>query len=73
MPRDLEGRPKIPALPGNWHLDKARVQLQAVLAKAYADGCVVEVIMKDISTVRYQPQCLWEWARMAAEVVERYG
>jgi len=34
---------------------------------------VVEVIMKDISTVRYQPQRLWEWARMAAEVTERYG
>ena len=23
--------------------------------------------MKDISTVRYQPQRLWEWARMARQ------
>ena len=27
-----------------------------------ARGCHVELIMKDISTVRYQPQRLWEWA-----------
>jgi hypothetical protein len=35
-----------------------------------ARGCVVEVILKDISTVRYQPKHLWEWARIAAEVTE---
>ncbi len=26
--------------------------------------------MKDISTVRYQPQRLWEWAEIAMEVAE---
>jgi hypothetical protein len=26
--------------------------------------------MKDISTVRYQPRRLWEWAAMAMEVVQ---
>ena len=56
-----------------WHLDKAEHELENVLSKAKAHGCVVEVIMKDISTVRYQPQRLWEWARMATEVTERYG
>ena len=29
--------------------------------------------MKDISTVRYQPQRLWEWARMASEVTDTYS
>ena len=29
--------------------------------------------MKDISTLRYEPQRLWEWAPMASEVTERYG
>ncbi|MCE5258622.1 MAG: hypothetical protein LLG44_06100 [Chloroflexi bacterium] len=33
-------------------------------------GCRVELILKDISTMRYQPQRLWEWARIAREVVE---
>ena len=33
-----------------------------------ARGCHVELIMKDISTVRHQPQRLWEWAAIAMEV-----
>lgn len=57
----------------NWHLDKAEHELQTVLAKAKAHGCVVEVIMKDISTLRYEPQRLWEWAQMASEVTWRFG
>jgi hypothetical protein len=31
-------------------------------------GCPVEFILKDISTVRYQPQKLWEWADVAMKV-----
>jgi len=57
----------------NWHLDKAENELRTVLSKAKAHGCVVEVIMKDISTLRYEPHRLWEWARMASEVTERFG
>jgi hypothetical protein len=29
----------------------------------------MEFIMKDISTVKYQPQRLWEWAELAMQVV----
>ena len=36
-------------------------------------GCHRELIMKDISTVRYQPQRLWEWAEIAMEVAEDYA
>jgi hypothetical protein len=36
-------------------------------------GCVVEVILKDISTVRYQPRRLWEWAETAAAVTEEFA
>jgi hypothetical protein len=56
-----------------WNLDKARNELETVLGKAKAHGCVVEVIMKDISTLRYEPQRLWEWAQMAREVTDHYG
>ncbi len=31
----------------------------------------VEFILKDISTVRYQPQRLWEWADIAMDVIRR--
>ena len=34
---------------------------------------MVEVIMKDISTVRYEPQRLWEWSQMATELTAQYG
>ena len=50
-----------------WNLGRARNELREFLEKAR--GCVVEIIMKDISTVRYQPQRLWEWAAMAKEEV----
>jgi len=48
-----------------WNLGRARAELRQFLEKAR--GCVVEIIMKDISTVRYQPRRLWEWATMAME------
>jgi len=51
--------------------DQARRNLVDVLDRT--DGCVVEVILKDISTVRGDPQRLWQWAEMARDVVERYG
>ena len=35
-----------------------------------ARGCHVEIILKDISTVRYDPRRLWEWERIAMEVVQ---
>ena len=34
---------------------------------------MVEVILKDISTVRNEPRRLWKWAEMAMDVVEKYG
>jgi hypothetical protein len=33
-------------------------------------GCPLEIILKDISTVRYEPQRLFKWAKIAMEVVE---
>ncbi len=50
---------------GAWRPELARKELRESLQKAR--GCVVEVIMKDISTVCYAPERLWEWARIAAE------
>jgi hypothetical protein len=52
-----------------WRPDAARADLVAFLEAAR--GLPVEVIMKDVSTVRYRPQRLWEWEKMAMEEVER--
>ena len=55
-----------------WNPQKARADLTRVLDKARG-VCHVEIIMKDISTVRYRPRSLWDWARIAMEVAEGYA
>ncbi|MBI4472169.1 MAG: hypothetical protein HY646_05840 [Acidobacteria bacterium] len=50
-----------------WNPRRARAELEEVLTQTR--GCVVEVIMKDISTVRNEPRRLWEWADLAMQVV----
>ena len=54
-----------------WNPAEVRKDLEEKLEKA--KDCVVEIHMKDISTVRYQPQRLWQWAQIAAEVTEKYA
>ena len=55
-----------------WDPEAVRRDMEEKLEKARRFGCVLEIHMKDISTVKYQPQRLWEWARIAAEVAEKY-
>jgi len=55
----------------DWHPERARHDLREFLEQA--KGCHVELIMKDISTVRYQPQRLWQWAEIAAEVAREFA
>jgi len=54
-----------------WDPEAVRKDMEEKLAKA--KSCIVEIHMKDISTVRYQPQRLWEWAQIASEVTEKYA
>jgi hypothetical protein len=55
-----------------WHPERARAELREFLEQA-GERCHVELIMKDISTVRYQPQRLWEWAAIATETAEAFA
>ena len=55
-----------------WQPDRARADLVEFMEATGGAGHV-EFIMKDISTVHYQPQRLWEWARIAMEVAEQYA
>jgi hypothetical protein len=54
-----------------FNLEKARAELREALDAT--QDCRVEVILKDISTVRYEPQRLWQWAAMASEETARYA
>jgi hypothetical protein len=50
----------------DWDLAKAKADLQGALKKM--EGCSVEIVAKDLSTIQNEPQRLWEWSRMASEV-----
>jgi hypothetical protein len=48
---------------------QARKEIREYLDQA--QGCHSELIMKDISTVKYKPQNLWTWEKIAMEEVLR--
>jgi hypothetical protein len=56
-----------PAIFISWDPEEAKHQLTEF--QDIAKGCNTEYIMKDISTVKYQPQRLWEWAELAMKIV----
>ncbi len=51
--------------------DAVRADLRRTIEAASRHGLGLEMILKDISTVRYQPQRLWRWAEIAAEETVR--
>ena len=53
----------------SWHPDLARRDLAELLEKTR--GLHLEIILKDIHTTRSEPQRLWDWAKMAMEMVTR--
>ncbi len=54
----------------NFNLDVVREELQLTRDACKRHGCPLEFILKDISTVRYEPKRLFEWARIAMEIAE---
>jgi len=54
-----------------WAPDRVESDLRETLDQCQRHGCPLEFILKDVSTVRYQPQRLWEWAEIAMRVVGR--
>lgn len=58
--------PAFLATDGAWDRVHAKAELEKVLK--VNRGRPVELILKDISTVRFEPRRLWEWADMAMEL-----
>jgi hypothetical protein len=54
----------------SWDADAIEHELRRVVKVCEQAGCPLEITLKDISTVRYRPQRLWEWADIAARVVQ---
>jgi len=56
---------------GKWDAAVVRQDLKRVLD--HTRGCRVELILKDVSTVNNEPARLWDWARIARDMVEGYA
>ncbi len=54
---------------GHFNPDQVRTDLVATRTVCDKYDCPLEFILKDISTVRYEPKRLSEWARIAMQVV----
>ncbi|MBN1553274.1 MAG: hypothetical protein JXA11_00900 [Phycisphaerae bacterium] len=54
-----------------WRPEEARKVLRENLERTR--GCNVEIIMKDISTVRYEPRRLWEWVDIAGDLAKEFA
>lgn len=54
----------------NFDEKSVREHLQATVDVCAKYDCPLEFILKDISTVAYEPQRLWRWAEIAMQVVE---
>jgi hypothetical protein len=53
---------------GRFDPDAVRKDLLATRQVCEKNGCPLEYILKDVSTVGYKPERLFEWARVAMEV-----
>jgi hypothetical protein len=56
----------------SWDPVQARKNIRDFL-EVTEGQCHVELIMKDVSTVRYAPKRLWEWSEIAMEEALRFG
>jgi len=48
--------------------EQVRAHLKKTVEICARHGCPLELILKDISTVKYEPHRLWRWAQIAMEV-----
>jgi hypothetical protein len=62
-----------PAIFAETVLDEREAEKQLTDFLQCANKGHVEMIMKDISTVRYHPENLWKWEKIAMRVAEKYA
>lgn len=54
-----------------WEPSVVEADLRHTLAACERNGCPLGITLKDISTVRYHPERVWEWAEIASHLVGR--
>jgi hypothetical protein len=53
-----------------WKPEEVEADLRETKEMCDRYGCPLEFILKDISTVHYEPQRLWEWSDIAMRVAK---
>ena len=56
-----------------WDIKEVENDLRQTMNACKRYGCPLEFVLKDLCTVSYQPQRLWEWADMAMNLVQEYN
>jgi hypothetical protein len=54
----------------SWEPEQVESDLRDTVRICAEYGCPLELILKDISTVKYEPRRLWGWADIAMKVIE---
>ncbi len=65
----LKPSPSVLAFPS---LDEKEVEKELRTKLTHAKDCNVEIILKDISTVKFEPQRLWKWTEIATRVIKEF-
>ena len=69
----MSNKPNPALLAGDTFDEQAvRNALRRTMEAAKANGLALEMIQKDISTIRNDPSRLWRWAEIAAEETELF-
>jgi len=57
---------------GTFDEEATRKEITNIIELCHKYGCAYEFVLKDISTVSYNPQNLIDWARVVKEVIDGY-
>ena len=52
--------------------ETVRKELTRAIDACYRNGCSFDMVLKDISTVNYNPQNLVRWEQLAMDLVQNY-
>ena len=52
--------------------NEIRAEIEETVKACRKYGCPCDITLKDISTVGYRPENLFEWAQAASEVLDEY-
>ena len=53
-----------------WETDAVERDIRKTMKQCARYHCPLELILKDVSTVRYQPERLWKWAELVMRLVQ---